>query len=399
MKNKKCRSKKIKLQKVIEQGRQKNVLIVENVQNCFFTGGSMGFIEKLEEKRLIEYINKLINLQTLEDKYINASLSGIPKPGNELEKELGEDRKGIKSTGSRKKYFFDFIIFTQIANVPDHWTFASHHYLRDLNYKYFTELNSTRKSYYNCEESQVQKKCKGEYFLLPDHALTDGSDKFTLNRNEVRGIEFHPELDMESLYRPDEKFSREVYINRTNNHNRGFIVTKGSINRSPYSAFKNSLGETTCLDEFLRNNKVNSLYVCGIGRENTVKRTLLDSLKYDFIRTRTLIYDASMPILVAPVIKKDEDVRMVGIDNDWTESLKNKGIMVENSNFFLNLGNSLKTKLDKSQISQGVSNIVSIFGDSRQTKRKQYNNYEKLVEPRKKKSKKNKKKKVNNRKN
>ena len=49
-------------------------------------------------------------------------------------------------TGSRKKNYFDMIIFTQEANPPDHWTFASHHYLRDANtYDYFTGSNKGEK--------------------------------------------------------------------------------------------------------------------------------------------------------------------------------------------------------------------------------------------------------------
>ena len=57
--------------------------------------------------------------------YVNSSLTGFMKEGKELERTR-ENRKGIKSTGSRKKYFFDYVVFTQTANPPDHWSFASH---------------------------------------------------------------------------------------------------------------------------------------------------------------------------------------------------------------------------------------------------------------------------------
>ena len=147
-KSKKCNTKKIKTQKVILPEERKRVLIVENPQNCFFTGGSMGFIKKLEEKRLIEYINKLINLQTMDHKYVNSSQSGMLMERGKLEKMLGDNKKGVKSSGSRMKHFFDYIIFTQVCNTPDHWTFSSHHYLRNLKYKYFTEINEERKSYF-----------------------------------------------------------------------------------------------------------------------------------------------------------------------------------------------------------------------------------------------------------
>ena len=394
---KKCNIKKVKIQKHIPNGDPKTVLIVENMQNCFFTGGSMGFIKKMEEKRLIEYVNKLINLEMLDDVYVNAALSGVMKKGIELEKELGADRKGIKSTGSRKKYFFDLVVFTQTANVPDHWTFASHHYLRNLDYKYFSELNKSRKSYFDCNSKKGKTKCKGNVFLLPDHALTDGSDKFMLNRNEVKGIDFHPDLDTSSLFRPNENLSDEVFINKPDYHNRGFIITKGSVNRGPYSAFKNTLNESTCLADFLKENNVSALYACGIGRENTIKRTLMDSLKYKFIRDRVLLYDATMPILISPLSKKDESAKMVMLENEWTENLQNNGIVVKPVNFYLDLEQAIKTKLDSSQISQGISDIVSVFGNSRSSPKKvEYNNYFEKLEPRKKKKKTKKKKQTKN---
>ena len=393
--SKKCNIKNIKIQKHIPKGDPKTVLIIENMQNCFFTGGSMGFIKKMEEKRLIEYVNKLINLEMLDDVYVNAALSGVMKKGIELEKELGTDRKGIKSTGSRKKHFFDLIVFTQTVNVPDHWTFASHHYLRNLDYKYFSELNKSRKSYFDCNSKKGKTKCKGNVFLLPDHALTDGSDKFMLNRKEVRGIDFHPDLDTSSLFRPNENLSEEVFINKPDYHSRGFIITKGSVNRGPYSAFKNTLNESTCLGDFLKENNVSGVYVCGVGRENTIKRTLMDSLKYKFIRDRVLLYDATMPILISPLSKKDEYAKMVSIDNEWTENLQKSGIVVKPVNFYLDLQQARKTKYDKSQISEGISDIVSIFGNSRSTPSKvEYNNYFKKLEPRKKKKKKKTKKNV-----
>ena len=69
------------------------------------------------------------------------------------------------------------IIFTQEANPPDHWTFASHHYLRDANTYYFTGSNKgkKKKKTYKCQGKKCRRKTK---VLLPEHALTDGSDTY-----------------------------------------------------------------------------------------------------------------------------------------------------------------------------------------------------------------------------
>jgi nicotinamidase-related amidase len=389
-KSKKCNTKKIKIQKVIFPEERKRVLIVENPQNCFFTGGSMGFIKKLEEKRLVEYINKLINLQTVDYRYINSAQSGMLLESDKLQKLLGENKKGVKSSGSRIKNFFDFIIFTQVCNSPDHWTFSSHHYLRNTNYKYFTEINEEKKSYFKCDSKKGKDKCKGEYFLLPDHALTDGSDSFVLNGKEVHGIDFHQDLDTSSLFRPNLQYSKDVFINEPYYHNRGFIVSKGSINKSPYSAFKNTLQEGTCLSDFLKKNKVNSLYVCGIGRENTIKRTLLDSLNFKFIKERVLVYNATMPILVEPINEDDEDVKMVLSENSWTEKLYQKGIITKNAEEVFDIDDVIETKYDKSKVSEGVNSMVSVFKNSRSPPQMNFNDYSKLIQKRTKTKKNNK---------
>ena len=49
------------------------------MQNCFFKGGSMGFVKKLEEKKLVEYVNKLINYHTLEEKIFKCCLDRYGK--------------------------------------------------------------------------------------------------------------------------------------------------------------------------------------------------------------------------------------------------------------------------------------------------------------------------------
>ena len=49
---------------------------------------------------------------------------------------------------------------------------------------------------------------------------------------QLHGIDFHPDLDVSSLYRPNIQFNNEVFINKPEYHNRGFIITKGSVNRT-----------------------------------------------------------------------------------------------------------------------------------------------------------------------
>ena len=382
---KKCKVKKINSQRVPFD--QKRALIVENMQNCFFKGGSMGFVKKVEEKRLVEYINKLINYHTLEEKYSNASLTGMGKERDKINEMFGKNKDGLKQTGSRKKYYFDYIIFTQTSNVPDHFTFASTHYLRTTNFKFFSEINEDRESYYDCSKDKIPK-CQGNLFLLPDHALTDGSDSHFDKGKKLHGIEFHPDLDISSLYRPNNQFDEQVFINKPEYHNRGFITTKGSVNRAPYSAFKNTKNEDTCLSDFLKKNNVGIIAVCGIGRENSIKKTLLDSLKYGFIKERILIYNASMPMLVQPISKKNRDVAMARKDNTWSRELKKKGIVTIDSEEILKDKERVETNHDKKKVSQGINSLVSIFKNSRPNPVSDFNNYQNTLQKRKKKSKK-----------
>ena len=384
---KKCKVKKINSQRVPFD--KKRALIVENMQNCFFKGGSMGFVKKIEEKRLIEYVNKLINYHTLEEKYTNAALSGMGKDREKVNQLFGKKKNGLKQTGSRKKYFFDYIIFTQTANVPDHFTFASTHYLRTTNFKFFSEINEERESYYDCSKDSPPK-CQGEIFLLPDHALTDGSDAHFEKGKELHGIDFHPDLDVSCLYRPNVQFNEKVFINKPEYHNRGFIITKGSVNRAPYSAFKNTKNEDTCLSDFLIENNVGMISVCGVGRENSIKKTLLDSLKYGFIKERILIYNASMPMLVQPISKKNRDVVMALKDNTWSRELKKKGINMFDAQDILADKERLETNHDKMKVSKGINSLVSIFKNSRTEETSDFNTYQNTLKKRKKKSKKKK---------
>ena len=102
-------------------------LIVENMQNCFFDKGAMGFMSQSteEEKKFVEKVNKLINFEEADPEYVKAGLSGKQT----TKKRMNFLEKGEFETGTRKKFYFDVIIFTQIANPPDHMSFASTYYL------------------------------------------------------------------------------------------------------------------------------------------------------------------------------------------------------------------------------------------------------------------------------
>ena len=47
----------------------KRCLIVENMQNCFFQGGSMGFKKRGDQKALLKKVNQLISLYEVDEKY------------------------------------------------------------------------------------------------------------------------------------------------------------------------------------------------------------------------------------------------------------------------------------------------------------------------------------------
>ena len=62
----------------IEKG-VKRCLIIENTQNCFFTGGSMGFKKRGDENAFIKRVNQLISLHEVDERYKKASKSGREK--------------------------------------------------------------------------------------------------------------------------------------------------------------------------------------------------------------------------------------------------------------------------------------------------------------------------------
>ena len=301
----------------IEKGVRR-CLIVENMQNCFFQGGSMGFKKRGDERAFLKKVNQLISLHEVDEKYKKAS-----KSGREKKTMLGLD-EGY-DTGSRKKNYFDMIIFTQEANPPDHWTFASHHYLRDANtYDYFTGSNKGKKKTYKCQGKKCRRKTK---ILLPEHALTDGSDTYEASGKKRIGIDFHPSLDLRSLYRPNSGVHPNAFIRQPVYHNRGFIVFKGYVNADGRSAFKNSLDQPTGLGKFLKCNGINSLFVVGMDRENSITNSLIDSLEFKNIKERVIVYDATMPVGIDYMGDKSVYKNTIN-NNTYVDSLRKKTVKV-----------------------------------------------------------------------
>ena len=90
---------------------------------------------------------------------------------------------------------------------------------------------------------------------------------------------------------------------------------------------KNTLDKKTGLDDFLKCNKINSIFVCGMGRENTVKNTLLDSTNLSFIKERILVYDATLPVGLDLVEDKSVYKKTIKC-NTFVKQLRNKKIVV-----------------------------------------------------------------------
>lgn len=339
-KTKKCKLKigqKVKGH-VLEKDRDlKRVLIVENVQNCFFKGGSMGFMSKgkREEQELIKKINFLINLEEKSIKYKNAGLSGKKtKKGGLLSKIVQEDNS-LFQTNSRKKYYYDIIVFSCTTNPPDHYIFSSHHYLRDSKmYKPYVETEGKRSKTYRGKDKFQGRE---EIVLLPDHALTDGSDFHMEGNKKLIGIDFHPDLDISSLYRPFDNKHRSVFLNKQHYHNRGFIIHKGTTKKGCRSSFFHSDMKTTGLNKFLKCNNIVDLTVCGMGREHSIYLTLMDSLSCKNIKIRSIVSDATknLGIEIPPqMYPKDVEKELKSKKNEdfidiskFFKLLKNNGIL------------------------------------------------------------------------
>ena len=342
---------KLKLGQFLKTQKKRNeltrVLIVENMQNCFFDKGAMGFMSKnsKDEKIFLERINKLINFQEEDEDYIKAGLSGKEIEGRKLNPLLVGEFK----TGARPKYYFDMVVFTQIANPPDHFSFSSHYFLENPGlFKPFSSKGEG--TAYITSKSKLKQKGKKKLYLHPDYALTDGADSYVAKGKNVKGIDFHIDLDTSSLNRPNQDYNPNVFINSPRYYNRGYILTKGNDNSNNHSAFFNSDKKSTGLIDFLRCNKVNSIAVCGMGREDSIYHTMLDSLKIDFINERILLHDATKPINIdlARFKKKPKLLEAMRSDNiegnRFLKKYMNKGIKVYNSNNLFIMINDIEKK-------------------------------------------------------
>ncbi len=318
--------------------RKKTALIIVNVQNCFFRGGAMAMYpdddikeDVAKEKEFIRRINQLIALFEEDKDYFNASLAGSPiytehmlkiiDPNSEL--ELYD---GTYPTGTRKKYYFDHVVYTQTAYPPDHKSFASHHYLREkknkinnlmkvkdlsleeaierlpedaLDLHYWAYVNSTFEN-----QGMLQFDKRTEEKLWADHALIDGSDTIIENETCYRGVEFHPRLNLGPLYRPNPSINPQVYINQPNVDGRGRVVwLEGDHKSTPRSAFMNNIKEQTGLTNYLTNNKVEKVFIVGMFRDLMVEATAIDAVSAGFDDVN-IIYDATLPFGI-PLNKTD----------------------------------------------------------------------------------------------
>ena len=350
--NGKCKipkKKKLKNQKIKVPIRR--VLIVENMQNCFFSGGSMGFVKRGDDLKFIKKVNKLIAFFTNNKKYDNAGKTGNPKEASML--NTSRQVKGIKDSGSRKKYFFDLIIYTLDINPPDFYGFQSYHFLRD------------KSTFYSDQKEKKKIKGDGKHFPkdksflgTPDYALTDGSDSFLKDGKQVMGVNFVPELNMEPLQRPNKGITNDVYINEPIMSNRGFIVTKNNNGVIGHSAFRDSMSNKTGLADYLECNGINSVYVCGMGRENNVIKTAIDASKLKFIEESNIVYDATMPIAVLK--PKNMDVMKDNLENTWVKS-KSKTINFIELDFLERDLRKAKTKFDKDIQKSGFGKSLKGF--------------------------------------
>ena len=385
MKKKGVKSKKVKNCKLGQKVKThvvdreiKRALIVENVQNCFFKGGAMGFMSKgkKDEEDLIKKINYLINLEEKSIKYKNAGLSG-KKTKKGLLSQITNNDNSLFETNSRKKYYYDVIVFSCTTNPPDHFIFASHHNLRNpQQYKLYVESSKKKEnSYTGMNKFQGDNKI----ILLPDHALTDGSDFHMVGNQKLLGIDFHPDLDLSSLYRPFDNKHKSVFLNKQHYYNRGFIIHKGTTEKGCRSSFLNSDMKTTGLNKFLKCNKIEDLTVCGIGREQSIYLTLIDSLKYKNIKIRTLLSDASRnlgielpPELFPKNVKKElekKEEKDIG-ESDFYKFLEKKDINTINTDILIELTKSddIFSKQQKmGDLKKSISSFETLFSESNYT--------------------------------
>lgn len=393
---------------------RKRALIIVNLQNCFFKGGSFAQIPNKEpktdiknEKELINRVNSLINLYEADSDYFKAGLTGSAVIAGELTKtkDVSSEMEhfiGSYPTGSRKKYFFDSIVYTQTAYSPDHYSFASHHYLRekkgkinqlmaDKNIDYISAkqeikddaLDNHYWSYINSNfENTGMLQFKDDRKLYPDHALIDGSDVIIENNKCYRGIDFHPRLSLMPLYRPNQNIDKSVYINPPQLSGRGMVLwLGGDINSDPKSAFMTTLNQSTGLHEYLGKNDIKDIYIVGLFRDMMIESTAVDAVESNLYNNVNLIYDATMSYNIPNndtgvnnkhFFNNEEDISEYSdeddpdnkeeLENRWASNLINKGVKI------INYRDILKNMaIGKENISCGmdqkglIKNIDSVF--------------------------------------
>lgn len=380
-KKNKCKLKagqKITFQKVMDGERK--ALIIENVQNCFFNNGAMGFQSSVkEEYEFINKINYLINLEELRDEqYIKAGQSG-KKSKKLLSGIMG---KSYFDTEARKKYYYDFIIFSCVTNMPDSYNFASHHYLRNNDeYKSYVSPATRFKNIFHTPES-YDKHMKGvnKIILTPDHAITDGSDYYLKGNDKIRGIELHKDINKDCLYRPFSDLHNSAFINKSFYNNRGFILNKGTQNTFALSSFKNSNDKTTGLMKFLKCNNINDITICGIGKENYILDTIKHSKDNKQIKNTFVVIDACKSIglevdsnIIKKKIKKDMNSKDYTDKNSYVKLLKKMGGQIVTIDVLMEITQTeqlYKNSSTPTNVKSGLQGLGSLFKQSKKVNMK-----------------------------
>lgn len=360
----------------------KRALIIENPQNCFFSKGSMGFMsDSNKDSELIRKINYLINLEEYKDnKHILAGKSG-KKSKKLLSTFMGES---IFNTGSRKKYYYDIIIFSCVINVPDSVTFSSHHYLRNssLFKPYSSPTKKIKSKSYIPKFDEKNKYGEDPIILKPDHALTDGSDSYKKGNKKIRGIEIHDDIDKDCLYRPFSNYANNVFIGKSFYNNRGFILNKGKQDTGAYSAFRNLDRKKTGLEKFLKCNKVNTITICGVGRENDILNTIKDSKLIKSIKSTFVVMDACKSLnleidelVITEEIKKDMDKEdFENPKNKYSKLVKETGGDLVTIDVLMDITKTDEIYKKSSKVTNlqaSISDMSSLFSQNKKVKIKQ----------------------------
>ena len=193
-------------------------------------------------------------------------------PGGALEVERGDE---VIEVANRAMKYFDNIIATQDWHPADHRSFASQH--KGKNPGEFIELNGLQQ------------------ILWPDHCVPG-----------TKGSEFAPGLDAD-------KFTK--------------VIRKGTDRDvDSYSGFfDNAHEKATGLEDYLRSQGIDELYIAGLATDYCVKYTALDARRLGF--NTSLIIEGVRGVELNPgdcdaaiAEMKEAGVRVVSIDNLQAEA-------------------------------------------------------------------------------